>query len=104
MSAERRSEPLGAATVRKVASLARLHLDDAEQSRLATQMAEVLGYVDRLREVDTANVEPMAHPADATGTPRPDAVTPGLGREAALASAPRTDGQAFLVPQILDAE
>ena len=104
MPAERRIEPLDSGTVRKVASLARLHLADAEQSRLATQMAEVLGYVDRLREVDTANVEPMAHPADATGTPRADVVTPGLDRDAALANAPKTDGQAFLVPQILDAE
>lgn len=93
---------LTAADVSRVATLARLKLTDAETARLAVEMATILDYVAILDEVDTENVEPMAHTVDLTNVLRPDEVQPSLAREAALANAPKSDGKCFLVPQILD--
>ena len=91
------------ATLRAVAKLARLHLPDAELAVLAGRVGDVLQYVARLQTVDADDVEPMAHTADSLGVPRPDQVSAGLPTDAALANAPKTDGQSFLVPRILDA-
>ncbi|MGC1275591.1 MAG: Asp-tRNA(Asn)/Glu-tRNA(Gln) amidotransferase subunit GatC [Planctomycetaceae bacterium] len=89
--------------VEKVALLARLHLSDPELDRMTQQLGTILGYVERLGEVDTEGVEPMAHAVERTNVFRDDVETPMLPREAALANAPKTDGRYFLVPQILDA-
>lgn len=88
--------------VRKVGKLARLRLTDAEVETYRGQLGDILHYVERLQAVDTTGVELMAHPADAIATPRADIVTPGLSREDALSNAPQSDGECFLVPQILD--
>jgi aspartyl-tRNA(Asn)/glutamyl-tRNA(Gln) amidotransferase subunit C len=55
-----------------------------------------------LNEVDTDDVEPMAHAVEVTNVLREDAVRESLPREAALANAPKTDGECFLVPPILE--
>lgn len=89
--------------VEKVALLARLRLNDSELDRMTQQLGTILGYVERLGEVDTEGVEPMAHAVEQTNVFRDDVETAMLPREAALANAPKTDGHYFLVPQILDA-
>lgn len=88
--------------VRKVASLARLKLSDAEIEHFAEQLGNVLTYVHVLDELDVSDVEPMAHAVDIRNVLRDDETRPGLSREDALANAPKTDGRYFLVPQILD--
>ncbi len=90
------------ADVAKVATLARLKLTDAETTRLAGEMATILNYVAILNEVDTEDVEPMAHAVDVVNVLRPDEIQPSLPRADALANAPQSDGECFLVPQILD--
>ncbi len=95
--------PLTPDDIRKVALLARLKLSPAELSDYGSKLAQVLGYVELLNEVDTENVEPMVHAVELSNVFRPDVVEPSLPREAALANAPKTDGRYFLVPQILDA-
>jgi aspartyl-tRNA(Asn)/glutamyl-tRNA(Gln) amidotransferase subunit C len=103
MSGERpESEPLSADEVRKVARLARLKLTDAEVETFAAQLGQILGYVHVLDRLDTENVEPMAHAVDLANIFREDEPKESLPREAALANAPKSDGQAFLVPPILD--
>lgn len=89
-------------TVEKVARLGRLKLTDEELDRFADQLGSVLKYVDMLNEVDTENVEPMAHAVELTNVLREDVAAESLPREAALSNAPLTDGKYFLVPQILD--
>ena len=89
--------------VAKVALLARLRLTDAELDAMTAQLGVILGYVERLGEVDTEGVEPMAHAVERSNVFRDDIETPMLPRDAALANAPKTDGQYFLVPQILEA-
>ena len=93
--------------VRKVARLARLSLSAAEEEKLAQQLSQVLGYIETLAAVDVSQVAPLAfagevEPVRAQELLREDVEKPGLAREAALAAAPQTDGQTFLVPRILE--
>jgi len=89
------------ADVEKVALLARLELTPAEIDIFTTQMGDILDYMALLAEVDTKNVEPMAHALDVSDVFRDDAVRPSLDRTASLANAPRADGQCYLVPAVL---
>ena len=88
--------------VEKVAVLARLKLSDAELDMFTAQLGKVLEYVAILNEVNTDDVEPMAHAVEMKNVFRDDLPTPSLSREQALANAPKTDGKFFLVPQILE--
>lgn len=92
--------------VRHVARLARLALTPEEEERLAAQLANVLQYIERLNAVDVTSVEPLAFAGEA-GLPlrlqlREDEPRPCLDREKVLAQAPEQDGQAFVVPRILE--
>lgn len=88
--------------VRKVASLARLELSDAELSDLGAKLGQTLDYVARLNELDTEGVEPLVHAIELSNVLRPDVLAPSLPRERGLANSPRTDGKHFLVPAILE--
>jgi len=90
--------------VLKVARLARLKFSDAELDDYTEKLGSVLAYVDSLNEIDTEDIEPMVHAVELSNVFRSDQVMPSLSRDAALSNAPKTDGQFFLVPQILDAE
>lgn len=88
--------------VRKVASLARLSLNEQELAACGQQLTVILDYVSLLNEVDTTDVAPMPHPIPAENVFREDVRCDSLLREAALVNAPKTDGQFFLVPKILE--
>ncbi len=88
--------------VKKVAKLARLKLTPEEEQQFASQLGQILDYVEMLGEVNTENVEPMAHAADVANVFRADEVQPSIDREKTLLNAPKTDGKYFLVPQILE--
>ena len=87
-----------------VAGLAQLDLDAAATARLVGEMNSILGYMEKLNELDTDSVEPMMHAMDLTNVFREDVVTPSLPRELALRGAPNHDNEYFMVPKILDAE
>jgi aspartyl-tRNA(Asn)/glutamyl-tRNA(Gln) amidotransferase subunit C len=93
--------PIIRAEVEKVSLLARLSLSDEELDRMTSQMGDILGYVDLLSELDTEQVEPMAHALDVANVFRDDAVQPSLDREAALGNAPHRDEECYLVPAVL---
>lgn len=84
----------------KIALLARLQLDEADLVSHTRQLAQIVGYVGQLSEVDTEGVQPMAHAVEVTNVFRPDAARPSLPREDALANAPRASDEAFLVPPV----
>src|SRR3954468_19734958 len=92
------------AQVRHVARLARLALSPEEEERFAAQLGHVLGYIERLAAVDVSGVEPLAFAGDAEGgLPwRDDVPRPSLPREKVLEQAPQEDGQAFVVPRIIE--
>lgn len=88
--------------VQTVASLAHLDLDDASADALTADLSKILGYVDKLNELDTENVEPTLQVSVAQAPLRPDVRTPGLSKEEALSQAPRADEVGFLVPGFVD--
>lgn len=87
-----------------VAGLAQLRLDDAATERLVDEMNNILGYMDKLNELNTDDVEPMLHAMALTNIFREDEVKPSLDRDLALRGAPMHDGEYFMVPKILDTE
>jgi len=87
--------------VEKVALLARLRLSESELQTMTGQLAEIIRYVDLLAEVDTEDVEPMAHAVEVTNVFAEDRVAPSLPRDAALANAPRHNDRGYLVPAVL---
>ncbi len=89
------------ADVEKVALLARLRLTEGELETMTGQLAQIVGYVDLLAEVDTDGVEPMAHAVEVTNVFAADDVRPSLPRDEALATAPRHNSRGYLVPAVL---
>jgi aspartyl-tRNA(Asn)/glutamyl-tRNA(Gln) amidotransferase subunit C len=87
--------------VRHVAKLARLHLDEPQLQRLEGQLESILEYVAKIREVDVAGVEPMAHALPLTNVLREDVVEPSLPVEKVLQNAPESDGPFFKVPKVI---
>jgi aspartyl-tRNA(Asn)/glutamyl-tRNA(Gln) amidotransferase subunit C len=90
------------ADVEHVARLARLALDDAELERMREQLNGILGYIDSLRALDTAGVEPTSHAVPLVNVMRDDATRPCLERDDALANAPDRAGDLFRVPRIIE--
>jgi aspartyl-tRNA(Asn)/glutamyl-tRNA(Gln) amidotransferase subunit C len=96
------SSPAHSVDVAYIATLARLALSEAEQARLQASIAEVLGYVDQLRDVDVTGVEPTAHAAPIYNVWRADAPGATLPQEAVLANAPALIDEALIkVPAVL---
>jgi len=87
--------------VKHVARLARLALSDEKLTRLAGQLENILEYVDKISEVDTAGVEPTAHAMALTNALREDVAEPALSVEQVLQNAPETDGPFFRVPKVI---
>lgn len=88
--------------VSKVALLARLRLAPEEIDTFTGQLNAILGFVEQIQALDTADVEPLAHGVEVRNVFRNDAVGPMLDREAALANAPKRNDHSFLVPAVLD--
>jgi len=87
--------------VEKVALLGRLRLSPEELDRMTAQLGAIVGYVDLLAELNTDDVEPMAHAVELTNVFRVDEERPSLPVAEALANAPHQDGQFYLVPAVL---
>ena len=90
------------ATVKKVASLARIAITDADAERLAPELNNILGWIEQLGEVNTASVEPMTSVIPNTLRLRDDVVTEGDQRDAILANAPQGEHGFFTVPKVIE--
>ena len=91
--------------VRYVAGLANLALTDDEVARMARDLDEILTHVDKLNELDTSNVEPMAQvlfDTEETATLREDLERPSLGAGKALENSPLSGGGYFKVPRVIE--
>jgi aspartyl-tRNA(Asn)/glutamyl-tRNA(Gln) amidotransferase subunit C len=93
---------LDLATVRRVALLARIRLEEEEALRLQGELNGILGWIEQLQSVDTEGVEPLAGAASMTLRLREDAVTDGGIREKILANAPDREGDYFGVPKVVE--
>ena len=89
-------------TVRRVASLARIRLEDEELVRLQGELNGILGWIEQLNEVDVEGVEPLAGGAQMALKMREDAVTDGGIRDQVLANAPDRAGEFYAVPKVVE--
>ncbi len=94
-------EKINREEVRHVAQLARLELSDEEELRMTEQMNQILGYMDKLNELDTADIPAMTHAIQLENVFRVDEASESLDREKALSNAPESDGVSFLVPKVI---
>ncbi|MES2753027.1 MAG: Asp-tRNA(Asn)/Glu-tRNA(Gln) amidotransferase subunit GatC [Pseudomonadota bacterium] len=90
------------ATVKKVASLARIAISDADAERLVPELNNILGWIEQLGEVDVSGVEPMTAVIANTLRLRDDVVTDGGIRDAVLANAPEAEHGFFTVPKVIE--
>ena len=88
--------------VEHVARLARLDLSDAEKERMRSQLDAILTYIDKLRQLNTDNVEPTSHAIPMVNVMREDAVRPCFPTEEMLANAPEREGDFVRVPRIIE--
>lgn len=99
---------LDPATVRRIARLARIRLDEAEVQQIGAELTSILGWIEQLNEVNVDGVTPMAGGASGLGERgipprlRSDAVTDGGITQAVLASAPDRDGDFYTVPKVVE--
>ncbi|WP_173931609.1 Asp-tRNA(Asn)/Glu-tRNA(Gln) amidotransferase subunit GatC [Chelativorans sp. Marseille-P2723] len=89
-------------TVKRVARLARIAIDDAEAGRTTGELNTILGFVEQLYEVDVTGVEPMTSVIPIALKMRQDAVTDGGKAEDIMANAPQTGENFFLVPKVVE--
>ncbi len=88
--------------VEYVARLARLTLEPEELATMTEQMDAILGYVDKLKELDTTGIEPTAHAVPMANAFRADEVKPSIGIDRAMQNAPESQDGCFQVPKVIE--
>jgi len=88
--------------IKYVAHLARISLTPDEEKKLSAQLGHILGYIEKLRELDVTGVEPTAHAVPMINVTRADEIRPSLPHEDALRNAPRQANGLFIVPKIVE--
>ena len=91
-----------AETVRKIARLSRLHVDEDRLQPLAQELNGILGWIEQLNEVDVEGVEPMTSAVDMDAPLRTDQITDGGKRDAVLANAPKSEDGFYVVPRSVE--
>ena len=95
------AEAIDTDLVRHIAKLSRIELTDLQVETFGKQLADILGYFDKLQELDTENVEPMAHAVESNNVFGEDVVGESLSPDEALKNAPARDGNFFKVPKVI---
>jgi len=93
---------IDAATVKKVARLARIRVAEERLAPLAAELSGILAWIEQLDEVDTEGVAPMASTEAVTLPMREDVVTDGGDPAVVLANAPRAERGFFVVPKVVE--
>lgn len=88
--------------IKYVAHLARLALTSDEEQRFGAQLGSILGYIEKLKELDVSGVEPTAHAVPLVNVTRPDEIRPSLPHDEALRNAPHQANGLFIVPKIVE--
>jgi aspartyl-tRNA(Asn)/glutamyl-tRNA(Gln) amidotransferase subunit C len=93
---------IGSDDVKRIAHLARLTIVEKDVPLYAQNLTNILGFVEQMSTVDTAQVQPMAHPQDAVQRLRPDVVTEPDQRSELIKNAPLAEDGMFLVPRVIE--
>ena len=88
--------------VKYVAQLARIALSPDEEKKLAAQLGNILGYIEKLRQLDVSNIEPTAHAVPLVNVTRADEPQASLSQFETLRNAPRQANGLFIVPKIVE--
>jgi len=88
--------------IKYVAHLGRVALAPDEEKKLAAQLGGILGYIEKLKELDVTGVEPTAHAVPMVNVTRRDEIRPSLPHAEAMRNAPRQAGGLFIVPKIVE--
>jgi aspartyl-tRNA(Asn)/glutamyl-tRNA(Gln) amidotransferase subunit C len=88
--------------VKYVAHLARISLSPSEEQKIAAQLGNILGYIEKLKQLDVSQVEPTAHAVPLVNVTRADEIQPSLPQADALLNAPAQANGLFLVPKIVE--
>ena len=88
--------------VKNVATLARMELTEEEEEMLAGQLDKILKYIEKLDQLDTDKVEPLAHVGDIVNAFRDDRVTNKPSVDPLLSNAPEREENFFKVPKIIE--
>jgi aspartyl-tRNA(Asn)/glutamyl-tRNA(Gln) amidotransferase subunit C len=90
------------ATIRRIATLARIHVEDAELATLAVELNGILRWIEHLNEVNVDGIEPLAGAQQMALRMREDVVTDGGYAEQLLTNAPERSGDFFVVPKVVE--
>jgi aspartyl-tRNA(Asn)/glutamyl-tRNA(Gln) amidotransferase subunit C len=93
---------LGPDDVKQIAHLARLQIDEQNIEGYASSLSNILDMVEQMNEVNTTDVQPMAHPMDVAQRLRADEVLEENQRDAFQAIAPKTENGLYLVPRVIE--
>lgn len=89
-------------TVDKIAHLARLEYTNEAKEEIKKDMNNMLGFIDKLNELDTTNVEPLIYMSDEVNVLREDVVIQEITQDEALKNAPKHDSDYFKVPKVIE--
>jgi aspartyl-tRNA(Asn)/glutamyl-tRNA(Gln) amidotransferase subunit C len=89
-------------TIRKLAHLSRLEFSEEKEQEVLQDLNKILNWVDKLRELDTEQVEPLTHMTEEVNVLREDIVRNTVSHEEALLNAPKKDSDYFRVPKVLE--
>ncbi|MBN1592294.1 MAG: Asp-tRNA(Asn)/Glu-tRNA(Gln) amidotransferase subunit GatC [Candidatus Coatesbacteria bacterium] len=93
---------IGKEQIEHLADLAGIELSEEEKATFGHQLLRIIGYVEKLNELDLDGVAPTAHTQELTNVFREDEVVAGLTQEEALSMAPDRQGEFFRVPKVID--
>ena len=85
-----------------IAAMAQIELDHAQKAYMLSELERLLGYMEKLNEVDTCGIEPLVHLGTLTNVMRPDVITPSYDRAALLEQAPTHTEESFVVPRTVE--
>ena len=88
--------------VKYVAYLARLEITPAEEEKFGAQLKNILGYIEKLKQLDVTQIEPTAHAVPLVNVFRQDVCRPSISNEEALRNAPAKTNGLFIVPKIVE--
>ncbi|NTS42813.1 Asp-tRNA(Asn)/Glu-tRNA(Gln) amidotransferase subunit GatC [Flavisolibacter sp. BT320] len=89
------------ALIDKLSRLAALDFDGTEREEIKADLEKMIGFIDKLKELDTTGIEPLLHMAGEVNVLRDDVPGPMLSQEEALRNAPLHDNGFFLVPKVI---
>ncbi|MCX5714479.1 MAG: Asp-tRNA(Asn)/Glu-tRNA(Gln) amidotransferase subunit GatC [Candidatus Omnitrophica bacterium] len=89
-------------TVNYVAHLARIDLKDEELNKLSLQLKDILGFIDKLTDLDTKDIPPTSHILPINNVLRQDSTKESLPVEKTIENAPEKNGNFFVVPKIIE--